>query len=173
MLINPEILPDILLALTVLGAAFIIALWISLIVWTVRDIRSRTGDFLPVLLSVLVVFLFFIPGIVIYLLLRPARTIEESFQNALEEEALLHTIEETPLCPGCNRRVQPDWIICPTCQSRLKKTCDTCRQTLELDWEICPYCAQIAPQPNTGDTIPLQVATNEGRDLEGQESQQT
>ncbi len=142
MMINPEILPNLTLALTVLGAAFAVALWISLIVWTIRDIRSRTRDIFSIILSLLVVVVFFIPGVMIYLLLRPAKTIEEAYQEVLEEEALLHTIEETEICPGCNRQVQSEWLICPTCQTRLKKTCQACHQFLEMNWDICPYCAQ-------------------------------
>jgi RNA polymerase subunit RPABC4/transcription elongation factor Spt4 len=150
MIINPEILPDIITALTILGAAFLVSLWISLVVWTFRDIRKRTRDAFIIILSILVVIIFFIPGIIIYLLLRPNQTVEESFQNALEEEALLHTIEETELCPGCNRQVQSEWRICPTCKTRLKRSCTVCHKPLELQWEICPFCAQPVSLDKTG-----------------------
>ncbi len=53
------------------AAAFFAALWLSLIFWTFRDIRSRTRDNFARILAVLVVTVFFIPGIVIYLILRP------------------------------------------------------------------------------------------------------
>ncbi len=145
MIINPNIIPDIINILTILGTAFLVTLWVGLIIWTLRDIRKRTHDFLPALLSGLVVVLLFIPGIVIYLLLRPQKTIEEDFQTTLEEEALLHTIEETPLCPGCNRKIETTWIICPTCHTRLSKVCSYCKENLALGWDICPYCAQPAP----------------------------
>jgi hypothetical protein len=35
----------------------------------------------------------FIPGVIIYLVLRPAKTIEEEYLTTLEEEALLRAIE--------------------------------------------------------------------------------
>jgi RNA polymerase subunit RPABC4/transcription elongation factor Spt4 len=127
------------------GAAFLAALWLSLILWTYRDIRSRSRDPLIRILALLVVAVLFLPGVLIYLILRPPRTLEEEYQRTLEEEALLQNIEETPLCPGCTRRIQPDWQICPNCHTRLKKTCHHCGRLMELPWNLCPYCGTPAP----------------------------
>ncbi|HHY87457.1 MAG TPA: zinc ribbon domain-containing protein [Chloroflexi bacterium] len=124
-----------------LGVAFTAVLWISLVVWTYRDARSRTRDPLARILAVLVVTALFLPGLLIYLLLRPARTLEEEYQRTLEEETLLQVVEDAALCPGCSRRVQPDWLVCPGCHTLLKKTCAKCGRLLELPWDICPYCA--------------------------------
>jgi type VI protein secretion system component VasK len=128
------------LILTAFSAAFIAALWLSIIIWTLRDIKSRTKDVLFHILSLLIVAVLFLPGIVIYLILRPAQTIEEEYQKSLEEEALLQSIEENPLCPGCNRRIKENWVACPTCHIKLKKTCPQCGNLLELPWNLCPYC---------------------------------
>mgnify|MGYP003381496260 CR=1 FL=1 len=35
----------------------------------------------------------------------------QEFQQTLEEEALLQSIEDNPLCPGCGRRVREDWLL--------------------------------------------------------------
>ncbi|MFZ6027356.1 MAG: double zinc ribbon domain-containing protein [Chloroflexota bacterium] len=138
-------LSNLFLALTAWGAAFLIALWIGLIVWTYRDIRARTRDsFLRVLAAVLVLLLF-IPGVVVYLLLRPPRTLEDEYQQTLEEEALLQAVEDSPLCPGCGRRVKELWIVCPSCHTKLKKPCHACGKLMELPWNLCPYCG--APTP--------------------------
>jgi len=122
------------------AAAFMAALWLSLIFWAYRDIRSRSRDSFVRILAILVVSVLFIPGIVIYLILRPGRTLEQEYQRTLEEEALLKAIEEINTCPGCGRHTREDWIVCPTCQTRLKKSCPSCRKLLELPWNICPYC---------------------------------
>jgi RNA polymerase subunit RPABC4/transcription elongation factor Spt4 len=58
----------------------------------------------------------------------------------LEEEALLQDLEERLVCPGCKRKIQPDFIICPDCHTRLKKSCPHCRRLLHLKWNVCPYC---------------------------------
>lgn len=80
-------------ALTVWGAAFLLALWASLVYWTWRDAQARLRDPMRRWLAVLVSVVLFIPGTLIYLLLRPQRTIEEEYLVTLEEEALLRAIE--------------------------------------------------------------------------------
>ncbi|MCJ7701110.1 MAG: hypothetical protein MUO62_05970, partial [Anaerolineales bacterium] len=88
MTFDTSFLSNFMLILTAWGGAFLAALWLSLIVWTYRDIRSRARDPLGRILAVLVVAVLFLPGILIYLILRPQRTLEDEYQNTLEEEAL-------------------------------------------------------------------------------------
>lgn len=76
------------------GAAFLVALWLSLIFWTLRDAQTRMRDSRMRFLAVLLVVLLFIPGVTIYLLLRPPQTLEDKYLRTLEEEALLRAIEE-------------------------------------------------------------------------------
>jgi RNA polymerase subunit RPABC4/transcription elongation factor Spt4 len=145
MTLDPTLLSNILLILTAWGGAFIAALWLSLIFWTYRDIKARARDPLARILAVLVVAILFLPGIVIYLILRPGRTLEQEYQQTLEEEALLQAVEESPLCPGCGRRVKENWIVCPNCHTKIKKNCHHCGKLMELPWNLCPYCGTPAP----------------------------
>lgn len=145
MVFDPVFLSSLSQVAVAFGAAFLAALWLSLIFWTYRDIRRRTRDVLLRILAFLVVTVLFLPGVLIYLILRPQTTLEQEYQQTLEEEALLQTIEETPLCPGCGRKVVPDWVVCPTCHTRLKKTCHECGKLMELAWNLCPYCG--TPEP--------------------------
>ena len=133
------------LVLTAWSGAFLAALWLSLVIWTYRDMRARARDPLLRFLAVLVVAVLFLPGIVVYLIMRPPRTLEEEYQNTLEEEALLQAIEDVPLCPGCGRRVREDWLVCPNCHTKLKKPCHHCGKLMELPWNLCPYCGTPAP----------------------------
>jgi len=80
----------------------------------------------------------------IYMILRPPEKLTESYERALEEEALLQDIEERAQCPGCKRRIETDWVVCPTCYTQLKKRCVSCNRILRLKWKVCPYCE--APQ---------------------------
>jgi RNA polymerase subunit RPABC4/transcription elongation factor Spt4 len=127
------------------GAAFLVALWISLIIWTFRDIRTRTRDPLARLFAALVVAVLFLPGLVVYLILRPPRTLDEEYQHTLEEEALLQSIEDASLCPGCGLRIKENWMVCPSCHTKLKKNCHQCGKLMELPWNLCPFCG--APTP--------------------------
>jgi RNA polymerase subunit RPABC4/transcription elongation factor Spt4 len=116
-----------------------------LAIWTYRDITARAKDPLIRFLAVLVVAILFLPGIVVYLILRPQRTLEEEYQQTLEEEALLRAIEETPTCPGCGRRTKDDWLVCPHCHTKLKKPCHHCGYLMDLAWNLCPHCGTSAP----------------------------
>ena len=142
---NPISLNSILLLLTAWGSAFLVALWLSLIIWTYRDISARTRDALIRLLAAVVVAVLFLPGIAVYLILRPRYTLEDEYQQTLEEEALLQAIEESQLCPGCGRRVKENWLVCPNCHTKLKKNCHQCGKLMELPWQLCPYCGTPAP----------------------------
>src|SRR4030065_1003754 len=142
---DPRTLSNLIMGATAWSAAFLVALWLSLILWTYRDIRSRARDPLIRILAIIIVALLFLPGIIVYLILRPPRTLEDEYQHTLEEEALLQTIEETPLCPGCGRRIKENWILRPNCHTRLKKNCHHCGKLMELPWNLCPYCGTPAP----------------------------
>jgi RNA polymerase subunit RPABC4/transcription elongation factor Spt4 len=130
-----------------LFAAFLTATWISVVIWTFRDIRARSRDIFAQILGTLMVLVFFplfpLPGLAIYFILRPRETLAEVYERSLEEEALLQGIEERLACPGCNRRIEEEFVICPTCHTRLKKTCPACGRLLHLRWNLCPYCGAV------------------------------
>ena len=130
-----------------LFAAFLTAVWVSVIIWTFRDIRARSRDVFAQILATLMVLLFFplfpFPGLILYMLLRPRETLSEIYERSLEEEALLQGIEERMACPGCNRRIEEQFMVCPTCHTRLKKACPACGRLLHLRWNICPYCGAV------------------------------
>ena len=123
-----------------LFGAFFLAFWVSLVIWTFRDVRSRSRDIFAQLLATLMVMVFNLPGLLFYFILRPQETLAEAYERSLEEEALLQDIEERLVCPGCKRKIQSDFIVCPDCHTRLKKSCPNCRRLLHLKWNICPYC---------------------------------
>jgi RNA polymerase subunit RPABC4/transcription elongation factor Spt4 len=139
--LDPSVLKQLSLFATGFSVAFLAALWLSLIFWAFRDIRKRTRDPFMRILAVIVVAVLFLPGILIYLILRPPRTLEEEYQQSLEEEALLQTIEDASICPGCNRRIESTWLACPNCHTLLKKQCKACGKVINLPWNLCPYCA--------------------------------
>lgn len=128
------------------GTAFVVILWFSLIIWTWRDISRRSTEKLIRILALVSVTLLFVPGWILYLVMRPQRTLEDEFQRSLEEEALLQSIEDNALCPGCGRHVREDWIACPGCFTLLKKNCTRCGKSIELAWKLCPYCGTPAPE---------------------------
>ncbi len=129
------------------GIAFLAALWLGLILWVFRDIRSRTRDPLMIILSILFVVVLFIPGIFIYLLIRPKKTFEQKYLDAIEEEAILREIGTSEKCPSCGHNILDEWIFCPYCHTKLKKKCVHCGKPLELPWNLCPYCGEQQQKP--------------------------
>jgi RNA polymerase subunit RPABC4/transcription elongation factor Spt4 len=127
-----------------IAGVWALLLWLSIIVWVYRDIRDRTRDLGLQVLAVFVVMMFFpgfnIPGLALYLMLRPRETLEESYARSLEEEALLREIGDEGMCPSCRRFVERSWRLCPFCATQLKDICVKCQQLLSFNWVACPYC---------------------------------
>lgn len=128
-------------------AALLVALWLSLVIWAYRDMRSRSRDPFAYLLAALVVAALPFVGIIIYLILRPPQTLAAAYQQMLEEEALLQEIENRPSCPGCSRTVDNKWILCAYCHTRLKKACPDCNSLMETHWTLCPFCGNQHVDP--------------------------
>ena len=146
----PSIVINILQVFLACFGAFVLALWVSMIVWTFRDARARSRDIFAVLLATLMVIIFGPLGLLIYFLLRPQVTLVELYERSLEEEALLQDLEEQQRCSGCSRMVEKEWIICPDCHTQLKKQCTSCHKNLNLRWNICPYCGTSHNAPGGG-----------------------
>src|SRR5574337_1165908 len=102
----------VLLLIATIGAT-VAAFWLALIIWTFRDMRSRSRDIFAQILAALLVAVLFIVGWIIYLMLRPKETLAEAYERSLEEEALLQGIEEVLACPGCGSRVHGEFVVCP------------------------------------------------------------
>jgi RNA polymerase subunit RPABC4/transcription elongation factor Spt4 len=129
-------------ALFLIGA-YLMAIYLGLIVWTFRDIRSRSRDVLGQLLSTLLVAFFTLPGLLVYVLLRPKETLSDAYERALAEEAVLQDLEDRQVCPSCQRRVREDYIACPHCEHQLRLRCMNCGRLLVPAWELCPYCGHV------------------------------
>jgi RNA polymerase subunit RPABC4/transcription elongation factor Spt4 len=120
---------------------YLVVLWIASVIWTFRDIHERTRDPFFQAVAVFVVLFFTLPGLWLYLILRPELTLAEAYARSLEEEALLQELEDQKACPNCRRRVADDFIVCPACQTQLKEACASCSRPLSYSWHVCPYCA--------------------------------
>lgn len=126
-------------ALFVLGA-YVLALYVGLLVWTARDVHARTRDVLGQIMAVLLVAVFTLPGLLVYMLLRSHTTVADEYERSLAEESLLQDLEERRVCPECHRRTEPDFLVCPHCRHELHVRCGHCDRLLRPSWELCPYC---------------------------------
>lgn len=119
---------------------------LSLAVWVYRDIHNRTREPLIIAFFILMVLLLNIPGLILYLFLRPSETLAENYERSLHEEALLRELDDQISCPTCHRPVQPDFILCPFCSTQLKRSCPSCQKALGASWRSCPYCGIRLPE---------------------------
>lgn len=125
--------------LTIL-VTYLVAVWIATIWWTFRDIRSRSSDIWLQITATLLVAVFNFPGLLIYFILRPQRTLVESYVESLEEEAWRRSVTDNDVCPACQQAIEADYLYCPSCQARLRRACPRCERPILLRWKLCPYC---------------------------------
>jgi RNA polymerase subunit RPABC4/transcription elongation factor Spt4 len=132
-------------------AVYLIILWLAGAYWAFRDMQQRTENpILPyVAASFIIVFtpIFFPLAIFVYKIIRPHEKIGEVYERNLAEEALLAEVEAIKSCPTCARRVNDEWIICPTCRTRLNRVCPNCSRLVGLDWSLCAWCGKDFERP--------------------------
>jgi RNA polymerase subunit RPABC4/transcription elongation factor Spt4 len=107
-----------------------------------RDVKNRTGDVTSQIVAVLLVALFNLPGLIVYLVIRPQATMADAYERSLEAEAILHELQLTAnSCQNCHRPIDDDFNICPHCKTVLREACRTCGRPIRTSWAACPYCA--------------------------------
>jgi len=123
-----------------------IVLWIAAAYWAFRDMQGRTDNPLAPYLAAAFIIVFspllFPLAVFTYRIVRPQERIGEVYERNLAEEAMLAEIEAIPHCPSCERRVDPAWLICPTCRTRLNRVCPNCTRLVGLDWSLCAWCGR-------------------------------
>jgi RNA polymerase subunit RPABC4/transcription elongation factor Spt4 len=122
--------------------AYVLVLWLSAVIWVFRDVRSRTSDQASQLIAVVLVAVFNLPGLLVYLVIRPQATMSDAYERSLEAEAILHELQMTAnACQACHRPVEEDFNVCPHCRTRLREPCRNCSKQVRTSWVTCPYCA--------------------------------
>jgi hypothetical protein len=128
----------------VLLVLYVALLLVALAYNVVRDARRRSPSILFAILATLLAFVPPFLGALIYLVIRPPRTIDEERALELEQQVLAEppTDEpETRPCPTCGRDIEQDFVICPYCRTQFARRCAGCERRLRLGWPVCPYCA--------------------------------
>jgi RNA polymerase subunit RPABC4/transcription elongation factor Spt4 len=137
--------PFVQLAIQGIGV-YIVVLWLAAAFWAFRDLQLRTTNpVMPYLAAAFVIVFtpaFFLLAVIIYRIVRPQERIGEVSERELAEEALLAEVEAVKSCPSCGRRVHEEWILCPTCRTRLNRVCPECGRLVGLDWSLCAWCGR-------------------------------
>jgi RNA polymerase subunit RPABC4/transcription elongation factor Spt4 len=134
---------------------YLFVVWLAAAYWAFRDMHDRTENpVLPYLASALILVatpFFFVLGVVVYRVIRPAERLGDVYERNLAEEALLAEVETIRTCRGCDRRVGDEWIICPWCRTRLNRVCPNCERLVGLDWTLCAWCGNDFERPVVAD----------------------
>jgi hypothetical protein len=123
-------------ALVLVAAIF----WLASAYWTYKDARRRIGD--PWLVG-LATLLGLVPyaGPLMYMLFRPPEYLEDVRERELEIKAMEERLSRRDYrCPVCRAEVDPSFLVCPICTTKLRQACTTCRAPLEPLWQVCPHC---------------------------------
>ena len=51
-------------------------------------------------------------------------------------------------CPNCGFKVKRSFKVCPNCNQPLTKICPSCKKIVKDDWNVCPYCTEILKKDN-------------------------
>jgi hypothetical protein len=125
---------------------YVVLLWLGTAYWAFRDMQARTENpILPYFAAALIIFftpLLFVFAVVLYLIVRPRETLAEVYERSLAEESLLAEVEKNELCPVCRDRVDPEWLVCPNCRTRLHRVCPSCNRLADPTWPLCAYCGR-------------------------------
>lgn len=129
-----------------IGILLAVTLWLASGYWTFKDARRRIEDPWLVAFATLVGFVPPFLGPIIYLFFRPPEYLEDVHERELEIRAMEERLADLDRrCPVCRARVEPTFLVCPVCTTRLKQACPSCGQPVEALWQICPFCATEIP----------------------------
>ncbi len=137
--------PDWTLARNV-GIFFVVVLWLATAFWTFKDARRRIEEPWLVALATLIGLVPPFLGPILYLFFRPPEYLQDVRERDLEIKAMEERLAQLDQrCPVCRARIEPTYLVCPVCTTRLKQSCASCGQPLESLWQVCPYCAAHVP----------------------------
>lgn len=131
--------------LSIIG--YLAILWLAIIIWVTRDAIHRSSHILFQILAVLLNIFLPILGLILYLILRPEKTLLEKYHEDLEYR-LLEGGED--FCQGCGTGTREGFSFCPNCGEKLQHSCENCKKEFSRRWKICPYCGEnktVAAEP--------------------------
>jgi hypothetical protein len=124
-----------------LGVLFLIVFWLASAYWVYKDARRRTEDPWLVAMATLLGLVPPFIGPLVYLFFRPPEYLEDRRERELEIRAMEEQLgQRTFHCPVCRATVEPEYLVCPVCTTKLKQACVSCKAPLEPLWQVCPFC---------------------------------
>jgi hypothetical protein len=132
--------------------AVAVAFWLAIGFWAYKDARRRIANPWLVALATLVGLVPPFVGALVYMLFRPPEYLDEVHERELEIKAIEERLAAGGgECPVCRAGVEPSFLVCPVCTTRLKEACPACKAPLEPLWQMCPHCeTPVTRRPSVG-----------------------
>jgi hypothetical protein len=141
-----------------LAIFFVAVFWLASAYWVYKDARRRIEDPWLVAMATLLGLVPPFIGPLVYLFFRPPEYLEDVRERELEIRAMEERLGgRESQCPVCRAAVEPEFLVCPVCTTKLRQACVTCKQPLEPLWQVCPYCETpiVRRSPVYEDTVAL------------------
>jgi Double zinc ribbon len=132
---------------------FLVVFWLASAYWVYKDARRRIED--PWLLAMAVALGIFPPfiGPLLYMFFRPPEYLEDVRERELEIKAMEDSLDVAERCPVCRAAIEPIFLACPVCTTKLKDSCRRCKAPLEPLWQMCPYCETPVESPRAVENL--------------------
>lgn len=140
---NQQYLPEYLVVLLVVVP---LTVWAAVSLWVWKDISNRTRNFPVILAAFLLVAVGNFAGLIVYLLIRPEHTIEETRNLQLFHASVLD--KDVTACAECGALVRADYKFCPECSQSLLKKCKKCDARINPFWNYCVNCGESIMKPS-------------------------
>jgi|CXWL01.1.fsa_nt_gi RNA polymerase subunit RPABC4/transcription elongation factor Spt4 len=121
---------------------YLAALWFAIVIWVGRDIIHRTNNVLFQVLVILLNIILPVFGLILYLIIRPGKTLLEKYYEELEYNFLADQGSTEESCPRCETALSPEFLFCPNCSEKMKSSCSHCKQSYLSQYHVCPYCGK-------------------------------
>lgn len=117
-------------------------LWFAIIIWVGRDIINRTNNILFQVSVILMNIALPVFGLILYLIIRPGKTLLEKYYEELEYNFLSEQASDDEECAKCEASISPDFLYCPSCAEKVKNNCWNCDHVYLSRYVVCPYCGK-------------------------------
>ena len=121
---------------------FLFIFWAASAYWVYKDARRRVED--PWLLAM---------AVALGIFFRPPEYVEDVRERELEIKAMEESLDTAERCPVCRAAIDPTFLACPVCTTKLKEACRRCKAPLEPLWQICPFCETPVETPRAVENL--------------------
>ena len=118
---------------------YIALFWFALVIWVTKDIINRTNNILFQVFAILLVIGLNLPGLLIYLMLRPLQTLDDKYLDEIEMESFE---KESKMCRECKSELHKEFEFCPFCGKEIQTKCSHCEKRSDQEFEFCPLCGK-------------------------------